>query len=230
MSATWSSQWLIDDFNMLTGRPSADAITPALKYARLTKAQNRIVTEIAGICPWVLYPTVGYSAMPTLTTTDNQVFTFGSDSNGLAIAPIGRTQIYQSLNDIPSNPWVAGCQYLDEGTQIRIPNNGTWTGGTLYWRGISPPPDISDDSQPVLFPPAHRALISLRAAITYAMEFNRNAPMAALLSADYKTLWLSCLQAWRTQFKQGGGLGNWTGLELALGGAANGAGLSTIGF
>ena len=228
MSATWSSGWLISDFNQLTGRPDIDVITPAQKYARLTKAQNRIVMDIAGICPWILYPKVGYPNMPTLSTTDNQVFTFGTDTNGYAIAPIGRTQIYRTLDDIPSYPMVEGCDYLDEGTQIRIPNDGHYD-GTLYWRGISPPPDISDASQPVLFPPASRALISLRAAITFGLEGNSNPQLAAMLTGDYKTLWLNQLLAWRTQFELGGAMGNWTGFQLALAGAPNGVGIPTLG-
>lgn len=225
MSTTWSAPWLLNDFNELTGRPTADVITAAEKYNRLTKAQNRIVTDIAGICPWVLYPTVGYASMPVCVTEDNQVFTFGTDDNGDPIVPIGETQIYASLNDIPSYPFT---NYMDEGTQIRIPNNGTYT-GTLYWRGIAAPPDISVSVDPVLFPLASRALISLRASITFCLEENRNPELAAQLTIDYRPVWLSSLLAWKTQFAKGGAMGNWTGLALALAGAPNGVGLPTIG-
>jgi len=229
VSNLWSSAWLLDDLNQLTGRSKTDAITPASKYLRLTKAQERIVSDVAGICPWVLYPTVGYPQMPMLTTTDNQVFTFGTDtSTGLPIAPIGRTQIYRSLNDIPTNPLVPGCDYLDEGTQIRIPNDGTYV-GTLYWRGIAPPPPISESSQPVLFPASHRAWISLQAAVTFCYEGNRNPDLGALLKFDLKELRMTCFQAWQTQFKNGGGMGNWTGFALALAGAPNGIGVPSIG-
>src|SRR5512146_1746233 len=92
-------------FNELAMRPATDAITDTIKYQRLARSQRYVVSQIASRFPQALYPKVGYGAMPTLSTSDSQVFTFGNDANGQAIAPIGRTMIYTSLDGIPNDPW-----------------------------------------------------------------------------------------------------------------------------
>lgn len=226
--ATWDSAYLLSFFDRLAGRPSTDAITPASKYQRLSEAQNEIVADLAGICPHVLYPTVGYQAMPQLTTTDSQTFTFGTDSNGYPVTPIGKVGIYSSLNDIPSNPWRANQDYVPlGGTAIQIPNNNTYA-GTLYWRGIKNPADITATSQPSLFPEASRELIVIRAVYNFAGEGNKNAALAGTMALRYGiplgaapgrfAYW--CL-TWKTQFKGGGALNTLTGQQVAVGSAFN---------
>lgn len=225
--ATWDSPYLLKRFNAYTGRPSTDAISDPDKYQRLNEALQEIVGDIAAICPWVLYPKVAYGSMPTLTTTDNQVFTFGTDSNGALIAPIGLTGIYRDLHDIPDNPYT---DYIDEGTQIRIPQDRTYT-GTLYWRGITMPADMTAAQDPGLFPAPARELIAIRAAYNFCLEYNRNpdvaANMAVLygrpLSANPGRFVYWCL-SWQTQFRSGGALGTWSGLQMALAGLPNGIG------
>lgn len=223
--ATYDSAYLLGLFNRLTGRPTTDVITDASKYQRLTEAQSEIVKDIAGICPYVLYPTVGYGSIPTLSTSDNQTFTFGTDSNGYAIAPMGKAAIYQSLNDIPTNPWRLGVDYIALGaTAIQIPNNNTYA-GTLYWRGITPPGDIDASHQPALFPEGARLLIPYRAAITFCLEGNRNPDLGLQLQALYGRpfgtqpgMFATWLLEWKTAFKGGGALGQHvTGLAVAIG-------------
>lgn len=214
--------------NRLTGRPTADSIPDATKYTWLSEAQMMIVTDVAGICPNVLYPPVAYGSIPACITTDSQTFTFGTDANGYAIAPMGKVAIYSSLNDIPSNPWRAGADYIPlGGTAIQIPNNNSYS-GTLYWRGITPPPAMNATTQPVLFPEGSRQLIAYRAAIAFLTGANRNAVLAAELKADYGRpfganpgLFANQLLEWRSQFRGGGVLGSLTGLQVATGSAFN---------
>ena len=71
-------------------RASADAITDANKYARLARAQNVVLEDLAARVPQPQYSHVAYGSTPTLTTTDNQVFTFGNDVNSEASFPIGK--------------------------------------------------------------------------------------------------------------------------------------------
>lgn len=223
--ANWDSADLLDQFNALAGRPATDAgITDVQKYARLARAQDLIIGDIAAIAPEVLYPTADAASYPTMGTLDNQIFIFGNDSDGAPITPIGKTQIYTSLNNIPDAPWIEGVDYLNEGTQIRIPNNGTYT-GTLYWRGITTAPAITAAVQPVLFPLASRELIVVRAVKQFALEGGKNPGLAALMAEQYDDgrgggLWPKWCLAWRTAFRQGGGLlyGAATGLQLALAG------------
>lgn len=198
-------------------------MTDASKYDRLSRAQNRVIALMMGVVPYSLYPKVAYGSLPTLTTTDNQVFTFGTDAAGYPIFPMGKGGIYTSLSDIPSNPWRPGIDYMLEGTQIRIPNNNTYS-GTLYWYGIGQPPAITAVVQPSLFPEASRELIAIEAVRQYAKEFARSGPLADAMETEWNGngnrvgLWPTWTLAWKTNFKQGGAMQWWTGLNMAIAG------------
>lgn len=213
----YSSESLLGIFNRKAGRPSADAIPTDSKYQRLTESQNRVVAMLSAVAPYSLYPK---GAIPTLTTTDNKVFTFGTDSNGYPIAPMGKAGIYPSLGAIPGCPWIEGCDYLNEGTQIRIPNNRTYF-GTLYWYGITPPADITADSQPSLFPEASRELIVIDAVRQFATEYVRNNELADRMEREWNLAWPQWCLMWKTNFRSGGALQSWTGRDLALSSAFN---------
>lgn len=221
--ATWDSADLLLLFNEKAGRPaSGDAITDARKYARLSKSQNRVIAMMVAVVPNSLYPKVAYGSLPTLTTTDNQVYTFGTDSNGYAKFPMGKGGIYTSLNDIPNFPLVEGQDFITEGTQIRSLNNGVLP-ATLYWYGIAQPPDISSggSAEPSLFPEASRELIVIDAVRQFAMEGNRNADLAASMAAEWGAAWPTWCLTWRTQFRKGGALNVFSGMQLAALGSWN---------
>lgn len=207
MPATgWAATDLLVLFNRYAGRPTTDSITDATKYDRLARAQTDIVFDIAARHPQCLYPTAAYGSYPTCTTTDQQIFTFGTDGQGYAVAPIGKTRIYPSLAAIPDDPWQPGVDYLDEGTQIRIPNNRTYS-GTLYWRGITLPVAIDATHDPVLFPEPTRMLIAYKAVGEFAQEGVRNAPLADRMDALYGREFARAMTTWKTNFRGGGALG-----------------------
>lgn len=212
--ATWDSAYLLKSFNRRAGRPSTDSIGDPDKYARLSESQNRVIAMISAIAPYSLYPKVAYGSFPTLSTTDNQVYTFGADSNGYAITPMGKTGIYPSLNSIPDHPWAEGFDYLNEGNQIRIPNNGTHS-GTLYWRGIQQPADMDATHQPSIFPEAARELIVIDAVRQFAEEGARFPDLAALMLGEWNSAWPTWCMVWKTSFRQGGVLGSFTAREIA---------------
>jgi hypothetical protein len=228
MAYPYTSAYLLKFLLRLIGRPAADSISQAAYYERLTDAQTLIVTDIAAICPQVLYPAVAYGSVPTLTTTDNQLFTFGTDSNGFARTPMGKVRIYRSLNDIPTNPLQEGVDYQSVGqTAIRTLNN-TVIMDTLYWVGISPPGVIDATHDPALFPEGSRQLIAYRAAIAFLLEANRNPALAQAYMALYGRPFglnpgmfaVQCLE-WRTQYAGGGVLGSVSGLQVAVGSSYN---------
>lgn len=208
----------MDLFNRLTGRPSADAILDATKYKWLSEANNELIGAIASISPNVL---VG---SPTAcVTSDSKVFTFGSDTNGYAISPMGKTGIYTSLSAVPDWPWREGQDYLSEGSQIRIPHDNSYS-GTLYWRGITPPADLDATHNPTLLPEASRVLIPHIATLNFARAGARNPSLVDEMASYLGDPWGNkpgafakwCL-TWRTQFRRGGALGsNFTGRQLAL--------------
>lgn len=201
-------------FNRKAGRPATDAITDPSKYLRLSESQNRVVAMASAVTPKSFWPTVAYGALPTLTTTDNQIFTFGTVL--APITPIGKVGIYRSLNDIPDYPMREGIDFLwDGGTSIRIPNNSTYS-GTLYWLGVTPPPDMTALVDPVLQPLASRELIVIDAVRQFATEGNRNPDLAALMAAEWAVAWPQWCLAWKTAFRLGGALGSFSGMQMAL--------------
>lgn len=221
--ATMTSANLLELFNQLSGRPdSGDSMTDAQKYARLSAAQNVVIEQASAVAPNAFYSKATYANTPTLTTTDQQVFTFGTDANGDAIFPIGKVRIFENLAAIPDYPWVEGVDYLDEGTQIRIPNNQTY-GGTLYWRGIAPYADITASVQPSLLPPPFRILIVYEAVRRYAEEGLRSVELADRMQANYDKAFMRLCIVLKTQFSSGGALGSVSGLRLTMG-AYNGNG------
>jgi hypothetical protein len=209
---------------MLSGRASSgDSISDADKYVRLTDAQLYVINDAAPRCPKSFYSHAAYGSLPTLTSSDGgKIFTFGTDLNGDPLFPIGKVRIFQSLASYPDFPWVEGYDYINEGNQIRIPNNTTY-GGTLWWRGIAPPIAISASNQPTITPPNFRLLIVYEAVRRYALEGGtRNAALYDSMDAEYvKTFKQACL-VWKTQFSNGGALGSISGLRLGM--AASNAG------
>ena len=213
---SYASADLLVRFNMLTGRPaSGDSISDADKYLRLADAQDAVIEDAASRVPKAFYSKAAYGSTPTLTTTDQQVFTFGTDANGDPRFPIGKVRIFEALSAIPDYPWVEGIDYLNEGTQIRIPNNATY-GGTLYWRGITAPERISASVQPTIIPPPFRMLIVYEAVRRYAEEANRDAQLADRMAANYANDFRRFTLVLKTQFSNGGALGSIDGLRLTM--------------
>lgn len=217
--ATWDAAWCAADMQQRAARPENDvSLTTTVAYGYLTKAQNRIVAMIASRFPECLYPETAYSGIPTGTTTDGGLtFTFGTDANGYAIAPIGKTSLYRQLADIPDWPMQEGVDFIRNGaTGVMIPNNQPYT-GTLYWRGIAPPADIGASSDPVLFPEASRELIVLEAVRQYASAGAINPDLAGMAAQDFAGVFPQWMLTWRTQFRKGGALGvGYSGLQLAV--------------
>lgn len=220
MATMWASSDLLARWNTLAGRPaSGDTVSDATKYQWLADAQIEVIGDIAARAPWVLYSKAAAASTPTCTTTDNKVFTFGTDTNGDALFPTGKVMIYPSLEAIPDSPWREGWDYMQEGTQIRIPNNGTYA-GTLYWRGIAPVADLSASNQPALIPVQARILIVEKAVSYYAESGNRNTALADRVAAMYERDLSKWMLVYKTQFQNGGALGQVTGRDLAIAGAA----------
>ncbi len=104
---------------------------------------------------------------------------------------------------------------MREGTQIRIPNNNSYS-GTLYWYGITNPADITAAVQPALFPEASRELIVIECVRQFAKEYTRNLPLADEMTTEWDRQWPDWCLVWRTQFRKGGALNAFSGFQLAL--------------
>lgn len=208
----FDSPYCLSVFDRKAGRPSADGVTDVSKYDRLTEAQNTVVGLLAAINPRALYQTGAY---PQLLTTDNTIFTFGLDTDGNPVFPIGKVGIYPDLSSVPDDPWIEGFDYYSEGTQIRIPNGVTWA-SPLYWRGIAPPGRLDASNPPILYPVAARELIVIEAVKQFAQENARNQALTDEMQDQWDRAWSKWCLAWRTQFRAGGALGTWSGQQLAI--------------
>lgn len=215
--ATFASSELLTLFNDYAGRPATgDAVSDANKYKRLARAQDVVIEDLSARVPEPQYSHAAYGSTPTMTAvTGNQVFTFGTDANSDPSFPIGKVNIYGSLGAIPDLPLVEGVDYLWEGNQIRIPNNGTYA-GTLYWRGIAPVEALSGTVQPTLTPPPARILIVYEAVRAYAAEGNKNPELSQQMAKEYHLgLVRWCLTLKTAQINRGARTGPITGLRLA---------------
>jgi hypothetical protein len=200
-----TSAELLDLFNRLTGRAAMDKITPAIKYQWLSDAQTAVVSEIATVAPWALFPKVGTANLPTMSTTDNNVFTFGT-SGGTPIEPIGSVQIYKYITDVPDRPMVPDLDYIAEGNQIRLPHNRSYA-GTLYYRGIVFPSAITAGNNPSLIPTQANELVAIRAARDFAESGNvRNPALADRMEKRWAQRWPRWCLVWKKQFSAGGAL------------------------
>jgi hypothetical protein len=218
MPSTYASSDLLTLFNDYAGRPqSGDALSDANKYKRLARAQNVVIEDLAARVPQPQFSHAAYGSTPTLTTTDNQVFTFGTDLNGDPSFPIGKANIYSSLASIPDSPLVEGQDYLWEGTQIRIPNNGTYT-GTLYWRGVAPILALDGTNQPTLSPPPARILIVLEAVRAFCTEGGQNPELGQQMAQEYGVAFARWCLTLKTAQVNRGGTGPVSGLRLAMAG------------
>lgn len=210
--AAWDSADCLAKFQLDLNRPnSQDEISTAAYYTWLSRGQDQVVAEIASRFPPCL---LGPPA--ALTTADNKVFTFGTDPNGYPLAPIGKVKIYPSLSAIPDYPLIEGYDYLQENKQIRIPNDQQYTGGTLYWRGITPPDVINGTGkEPSLFPEQSRELIIAKAMIIFGRQGGLRPDLVAMGKEWWAEAFPRWMLVWRGQYRSGGALRGASGLKLA---------------
>ena len=200
----WQSSDLLTKFNQYTGRlASGDTITDATKYQYLADAQQEVIGEMVALAP---KPFLTAPFDISTNTVDNKVFTFGVDGDGYPAFPMN-CRIYPTASAIPDWPLIPGVDYLDEGTQIRMPNNLTLLYPNLYVYGVFVPQEMSASVQPVLQPPPARILIALRGASNFLLtNAVRNENAADRLEAKYRqnfNFWITTI---RKHFRGGGAL------------------------
>jgi hypothetical protein len=153
-------------------RPTTDnEMTSAQWYIYLSRAQREWMNIIGTICP-----EPNLSSPTQLASADGNVsYTFGVDSDGLPITPIGHVELYDGPRGILLRPGTfddTGCDYVPQGATIRFPGNVSRTfNNGLYARFVNAqPPDIGASQEPTLAPVNARPLIGYRALVLYAQE------------------------------------------------------------
>lgn len=169
----WDSVDLLRRFKREAGLSDASEEDDDLDlYPILASAECEVIREIAARYPDALRSTQG--PMQLTPSSDRKTFTFGTDGGGNPILPLGEVQISPRRTAFVGDQsyyWRSGLEFLDEGIQIRIPGNRTWT-GELWGRWIPTPPGISASVQPVLQPAEARELIVIKAVESWAGEGN----------------------------------------------------------
>ena len=170
--ALYSTSGLLSFCKQQARRPATDnEMSDPQWYIYLSKGQ-RAWMNILG----TIVPDANLSAPTLLTSADGNVtYTFGVDSDGNPITPIGHVELYDGPRGILLRPGTfddTGCDYVPQGNVVRFPGNVSRTfHNGLYARYVNAqPPDIAAGQEPTLQPVYARELIGYRALILYAEE------------------------------------------------------------
>lgn len=175
----WASADLLRRFKRLAGIADVNEDDDTLDlYPILASAEVEVIREIANRYPHALYDRQG----PTRLTPseDRKTFSFGTDGNGNPVLPLGWVQISPRMTAFAGDDsyyWREGVDFLDEGTQIRMPSDRRYA-GDLWGRWVPTPPGISSTVAPVLQPAEARELIAIKATELYATEGNTRPDLA----------------------------------------------------
>ncbi len=167
-------------------------------YQMLSRGQEDVLFRLS-----VTVPESQYGAPTLLTSADGgNTFTFGTDSDGNNIFPLGAVEIYRTLQAVGDTNQACSSpdDYLFEGDRIRVPNAMTWSGPGPYARWITPPLKITASVQPVIKPiQARECLVYFGASKLWRVLGNND--MAAAAMQDYERCFARNQLAMRVQFQ-----------------------------
>jgi hypothetical protein len=197
----WDGPYMLGQFNRLAARPEADQISDSVKYTWLSEGQNEVIADIAARQPEALYPV---AALPMISADGGKTWTYGTDSEGNPIFPMGKVRIYLQQTAAPGVPLSEGFDYMNEGNRIEIPYGRT--SPQLFWRGITPPVKIDATTPPILNPPPARLLITLCAVKNFGQAGNINPELGAQMTEMWSREFPRWMLVYRTQYASGGAL------------------------
>lgn len=176
---------------------TADFPQDADVYQMLSRGQEDMIFRLS-----TTVPESQYGAPTLLTSADGgNTFTFGTDSDGNNIVPLGAVEIYRILEGVgdPNSECTSPADYLFEGDRIRSPNNQPWMGPGPYARFITPPLKIAALVAPVIKPiQARECLVYFGASKLWRVL--GNADNAAASMQDYERCFARNQLALRVQF------------------------------
>ncbi len=169
-------------------------------YAFLTDAENAVKQDLAPRIPHVL------NQQTAMTTADGGLtYTFGTDSEGNAIYPLGQVEVFAQAADVPYYPLRPYEDFIPEGDNIRMPNNAprTFPSGGPVARFIPLTLKIDGSTNPTLLPFQLRELVVIEAARRYAIAAKQG-DLAAAASQDYAVALQRNLTVFQTQYSTAG--------------------------
>lgn len=171
---------LVQQFKEDANRPATDQSTTgtgadSIIFRYLTRADRHWVGRIAAVAPHFMY------GDPVLLATADggYTYTFGLDSAGNPITPIGHFELREARDGrllVPGAEFDPDADFTFEGNKIRWPRNvaRTFTNGP-YARFVTRGPEITGVGvQPTLRPTWARALLVPRALVYYARRMKQD--------------------------------------------------------
>jgi hypothetical protein len=199
--ALYDTADLVAKFRRLADRPEDDEdLQDTDIYAYLTDAQIPEMEAIAA-----RFPNVLMGAPVLMTSSDGgYTYTFGTDSEGSEIYPIGHCEVFAKLDGRELYGSTFGAYNGDvvfEGSRVRIPAGQTKSFDSgPYARYVSLPLTISASAEPTLQPKQHRNLILYRALIMWANTGGHRDPRP--YEQLYDRAWTAVVEALTTQYRQ----------------------------
>lgn len=202
----WDGPAVLAAFKREAGLNDANEYDDTLDlYPACSRGQVKLFEYVAARYPNPLYP-----APFTLTpSADRKTFSFGNDSAGNAILPIGAVQIAttpKAFSGDSFSGWEEGRDFYDEGDHIRLTSDRTYS-GTLYARAVLTPPDITAVQPPVINPASARSWIAVFAAREFAGEGNQNPALVDAMQRkidDRYTGIAGLMLTYRKRYQSGG--------------------------
>lgn len=167
-----------------TGIPAGTFITGVVSTSSIVISQPATATNA--------------SVVLTVTPDPSYIFTFGTDSDGNSLYPLGDVMLFRQLSDNPDWALREGVEFQMEGNKIRLTDNVPWSGDLPYFQCLALPLTLSATVPPVLRPVQARELIVNAAALKYAEDSDESA--AARFEARLEKSWTRWLWAIQRQY------------------------------
>ena len=149
-------------------------------YAMLTDAENAVKQDLAPRIPHVLLQ------QTQLTSSDGgYTYTFGTDSEGNRVYPLGQVEVFSTPSDVPHYPLRPYEDFVPEGNQIRMPGNSprTFPSNGPVARFVPMTLKIDGSTNPTLMPMQARELIVIEAARRYGIA-SKQSELVGLAAQD----------------------------------------------
>jgi hypothetical protein len=206
--ADWDGPYCVTRFIKEAGLEDANELDADTDiYPALSRAQELFIARACQIVPDAFYTSAPFLLTPS---ADRKTFSFGNDPQGNPNVGMGWVQIAPNANAFSGNDtfvgWVKDRDFYDEGSQIRIGSNRSYS-GNLYCRAVLTPPTITALQPPVIDPAIHRRLVVILAVQDWASEGNQFPSLAKTMQGkfdDRDTGFPAAMMTYKKRWRQGG--------------------------
>jgi hypothetical protein len=211
--ADWDSADCLRRFKDKAGLEDATELDDNIDiYPLIADGQEEAIREVAARYPFALY------SAPQLMVPSGDRKTFKYPQvNGQDSMPMGWVQIAPRLTafsgDLLFTGWVNGVEFMDEGVQIRIPGDRSYS-GDLYFRGVMRPARVTAAVGISLLPLEIGVDLSINRAVRkWAMHGNQAPQLRQLMDEEWGMpkapgagIFATAMLTYKRRFRGGGGM------------------------